>query len=293
MLKKENPADFFEKVIWLATGREEKVKNFFMISGGCINMTVCVITEHKKFFLKYNEEMPEEFFLAELKGLKLLSKNKSLVIPECYGYGRIDGKSFLLMEFLEQDLPNKQFWEHLAQGLATQHKITEDYFGLDHSNYIGSLPQSNKKSKGWVEFFIKERLQKQAGLAHYNQLIDKSIMHQLDSFYQVLHDLIPECEPSLLHGDLWAGNVYSSVFGPSVIDPAVYFGHSECDIAMSYLFGGFAEEFYDTYFEIRPLEIGFSDRREIYNLYPLFVHVNLFGTSYLPAIERILKRFCP
>jgi fructosamine-3-kinase len=155
---------------------------------------------------------------------------------------------------------------------------------------MGSLPQSNKKHSDWISFFVEERLEKQVSLAH--EYLSSSNFSAFNRLYKRLGELIPPEPPALLHGDLWGGNYMVSSDGKAcLIDPAVYYGHREIDIAMTTLFEGFDGDFYASYHEEYPLEKGWRDRLDIFNLYPLLIHLNLFGSGYLGSIERILKRF--
>ena len=171
--------------------------------------------------------------------------------------------------------------------------MEEISFGLDHDNYIGSLPQSNHQHTSWVEFFIEERLEKQIALAKNSGALNNSTIQQFNNLFKRLKEIIPEEKPSLLHGDLWNGNYMLAADGCAcLIDAAVYYDHREMDLAMTRLFGGFPEEFYESYHETFPLSSGFEERVDIHNLYPLLVHVNLFGGSYISQVKSVLSRFC-
>jgi fructosamine-3-kinase len=157
---------------------------------------------------------------------------------------------------------------------------------------MGSLVQYNTPEKSWVEFFVCRRLQVQVALAFDSGHLDKSAVTRFDRFYSRLDQIFSPGKPSLLHGDLWGGNYMVSESGePCLIDPAVYYGHREVDLAMTTLFGGFSAEFYTGYESHHKLEPGWRERLDIYNLYPLLVHLNLFGSSYLGSVTSILKRF--
>ena len=163
-------------------------------------------------------------------------------------------------------------------------------FGLDHDNYIGSLAQSNKKHADWISFFMEERIRPQLKLAMDKKLIDEGTVKQFDKLFDHFDRLIPKEKPALLHGDLWNGNfLVSDSSRAALIDPAVYFGHREMDLAMTTLFGGFDSEFYRAYDEVFPLEKGFEKRVDIHNLYPLLVHVNLFGGGYVRQVKAVLN----
>jgi len=171
-------------------------------------------------------------------------------------------------------------------------RLTNTNFGLDYNNYIGSLHQQNNLHPTWVDFFINERLQPQIKLARDNNEIDSTTILKFENLYKKLDEVFPKEKPALLHGDLWSGNFMSDEKGESVImDPTVYYGHREMDIAMAKLFGGFDAEFYSSYNEHYPLENGWEQRINVCNLYPLMVHVNLFGGGYLGQVKSILSKF--
>jgi len=170
------------------------------------------------------------------------------------------------------------------------HKNHSEYFGWSENNYIGSLRQNNTPHKDFISFFIKERLQKQIDLAKSKGLLDKEDIGAFDKLFNYLPEIIPEAQPSLVHGDLWSGNFIVNDSGvPYLIDPSIQYNFRETDIAFTYLFGGFDQQFYDSYHVDFPLAPGFQDRVKIYNLYPLLVHLNLFGKSYLGSIQSVLK----
>ena len=264
------------------------------IGGGCINDCYKIKTSSGNFFLKYNDaKRYPEMFEAEAKGLHILKKANEIYIPEVISYGEesASGGSFLILEYIESGKKNN-FFENFGKRLARQHKYSSEKFGLDHNNYIGSLPQSNKFHDNWNEFFILERLEKQIQLARNFNRIDHSTMKQFNNLFKHIEEIFPNENPALLHGDLWSGNYLTTPDGaPCVIDPAVYYGHREMDIGMTKLFGGFSPEFYDSYNEHYPLEKGWQQRIDVANLYPLMVHVNLFGGSYLMQVQSVLKRF--
>jgi fructosamine-3-kinase len=184
------------------------------------------------------------------------------------------------------------YWIELGRGLANIHKNRSPTFGLNHDNYIGSLKQSNSPTNSWIHFFIHSRINSQLKLAIDKGQLNSSHQQKFEILFKELPNLLPNEKPALLHGDLWSGNVIVDHHGNAVlIDPAVYYGHREMDLAFTRLFGGFNSEFYHSYFETFPLEPGFDNRVDIYNLYPLLVHVNLFGGSYANQVVSILNRF--
>jgi fructosamine-3-kinase len=196
------------------------------------------------------------------------------------------------MDFLETGSRRSTFWEDFGRALAQLHRKSQESFGLEHDNYIGSLPQSNKTHASWSEFFIQERLEAQLKRARDRNKIGGDILLRMEKLFHRLEGLFPFEPPALLHGDLWSGNFFCGVDGEACIfDPAVYFGHREMDIGMSKLFGGFDPAFYQAYNAEWPLGDDWENRVDIANLYPLLVHVNLFGGGYLSQVRSILQRF--
>ncbi|MEQ8418288.1 MAG: fructosamine kinase family protein [Imperialibacter sp.] len=288
----EHFKSFFEKVIFQSTGVETEDIDFSFVAGGCINNTVKLSCKTGVFFLKWNESAPAGMFEVEAKGLKLLQDTGAVRVPEIINTGTIERKDYLLLEFLESGRRATNYSETLGRELAALHRHSSSYFGLNHDNYIGRLPQKNESKQSWANFFIECRLKPQVGLAAYNGLIANDTLLRFEAFYAKLPALFPEEASSLLHGDLWSGNVHTGPDGHAwLIDPAVYFGHREMDLAFTQLFGGFDASFYSAYHESSPLPPGWKERTDLCNLYPLMVHVNLFGTSYLPAVERTLYRY--
>jgi protein-ribulosamine 3-kinase len=261
------------------------------LSGGCINNVSRLSTSAGNYCIKYNKrDLFPEMFEGEAHGLSLLRNAGEITVPGVVCTGYADSFSYLLLEFIESGRKGSSFYPVFGRSLARLHRHTGDHFGLDRDNYMGSLRQSNKNHKDWISFFVEERLEKQVSLAH--EYLSSSVLSAFKRLYNRLGELLPEEPPALLHGDLWGGNYMVSSAGEAcLIDPAVYYGHRETDIAMTTLFGGFDREFYDAYNEEYPLEKGWKERLDIFNLYPLLIHVNLFGEGYIGSVERILRKF--
>ncbi|GAB2572571.1 fructosamine kinase family protein [Spirosoma areae] len=288
---------FFESILFSAVGHSVDVFDMQFLSGGDINTAAQVFSSEGVFFVKWNQtelsspELPD-MFDAEAKGLDLLRQTNSLTIPHVVGHGRHLDKSFIILEYIDPGKPTKTYWETLGQSMASLHSHTQSKFGLHFTNYIGSLPQINTPTADGFDFFFAHRLLPQAGLALYKELLPKQAYDALFRLRDRLPDLLPNERPALLHGDLWTGNVLVNEDGnPALIDPAVYYGFREADLAFTKLFAGFDERFYEAYDEAFPLYSGFDERVAIYNLYPLLVHVNLFGSGYVSGVERVLKQF--
>lgn len=272
---------------------ELKIINSSPVSGGCINNGCKIETSEGSFFLKYNDDRFPGMFEKEAAGLALLNKTGTPRVPEVIFTGKTGSeKIFILLEWISSSTKKSAFSDTFGRQLAKLHSHTRDSFGLDHDNYIGSLPQYNDSRAGWTEFFIEQRLIPQVKMTRDARGLPGDVVRKMEKLYQRLEDLFPPEKPALLHGDLWGGNFMADENGePAIFDPAVYFGHREMELAFTKLFGGFDKDFYTSYNNSFPLEKGFEERVDIYNLYPLLVHVNLFGESYLFQVQQILKRF--
>ncbi|TVQ68187.1 MAG: hypothetical protein EA360_00560 [Balneolaceae bacterium] len=262
------------------------------LSGGSINRAYRISTNRGEFFLKLNPTAPAGFFEMEAEGLRLLkSAGSGLRIPEVIAVEGSDGArpAFLLMEFIETGSPGNSF--AFGEKLAHLHMYGADSFGLDHDNYIGSLPQSNRRHSDWITFFHEERILPQLRMGVESGRFSSTILAQWDRLAARLHQRIPPSAPSLIHGDLWGGNyLFDSTGNAVLIDPAVYFGHPEMDLAFTKMFGGFSNEFYMGYESVTPLEPGFHERVSLHNLYPLLVHANLFGGHYIQTVMGVIMQ---
>jgi len=255
-----------------------EVLRFQTVGGGCINHGGKLETRNGTYFLKWNSATQYKgMFKAERSGLALLRDTHTLHIPSVVLLDENIDYQWIVMEWVEARPKLKDYWKVLGEQLARLHQHTHSAFGLDHDNYIGSLPQRNEPRHSWVEFFVHERLQPQLRKVNPPPRLQK----QFEQLYAKLPQLMPEERPSLLHGDLWSGNLMTNARGlPCLIDPAVYYGHREAELAFTKLFGGFADGFYDAYANTWALQNEFEGRVDVYNLYPLLVHANLFGGGY-------------
>lgn len=296
------------------------------VGGGCINDAHRLETTAGLFFVKYNDASRYPgMFKAEARGLDLLQKSNTLDVPKVIGVGETGRYSLLVLEYIATASQAADFWEHFGSGLAAMHKNPAHQtsghapapqgtpsaktaknkhtgtskpkektpgFGLDHDNYIGSLPQSNRWHNNWTDFFVSERLEAQLKRAIDEGRAGRDLVQMFEKLYRHLPDFFPDEPPALLHGDLWSGNYMCGGNGRAVIiDPAVYYGHRYMDLGMSKLFGGFSQAFYKAYDEAYPLEPSWQQSMDIANLYPLLVHVNLFGGGYTGSVKSILRRF--
>ena len=266
--------------------------NWKTIEGGSINKTYKVSSKTATFFVKTNTtSVFKNGFKEEVFGLQFLDKNNAF-IPKIIFEGCFENDIFLILEWIEKGTETNHFWEGFAQQLAELHQQKATQFGLDHSNYMGQLPQNNSNFDDFITFFIENRLKPQVKLAFDSHKIEQKHLAQFEVLYTDINSIFPIEKPTAIHGDLWNGNYICSTQEKAIlIDPAVYYGHREIDIAMTQLFGGFPELFYKKYNEIYPLEPCFNLRTNFYNLYPLLVHLNLFGNSYLKSVEDIITKF--
>ncbi|MCA0989346.1 fructosamine kinase family protein [Guptibacillus algicola] len=275
-----------------AYGDEGEIKRWDSVSGGSINDTYYVRTKNREYFAKFNPTAESDFFQAEVDGLTILEQNGVPVPKPLFNYKGGVGKNVLLLDWLAPTTSVKSD-NKLGSVVANMHACHSEKAGLSHSNFIGELRQCNDQKDDWVEFYRDLRLGYLQSVAKEKGLLTKERQSRLTRLRENLHTLINHNpQKSLLHGDLWGGNWLNGKGGkPYLIDPAVYYGDREVDIAFTYLFGGYSEAFYQQYEEEYPLDKGFEDRFPIYQLYYLLVHLVIFGESYGSAVDRILKRY--
>lgn len=258
------------------------------VYGGDINQSFIIETPSEKYFLKVNDNAAEDMFEKEFNGLDLLKEAACIDVPTPVLYGT----NFLVMECITKGNPRNDFWLGFANGLARLHKQTHHHFGLSENNYIASLPQPNNYCESWGEFYSICRIMPLVKKTFDHDKFDKSDVNRIEKLYTKFDELFPAEKPSLLHGDLWSGNFMVNKNGFAIIyDPAVYYGHREMDIAMTLLFGGFDKTFYTHYNEIFPLEKNWQQRIELCQLYPLLVHLALFGGHYYHNVMDIAKKY--
>jgi len=285
-----------EGVLADRAARSVQILDVQPVSGGCIHRTVRLSTNlSEDFFLKWATGTDTDVFAAEADGLTALSESTRLTVPRVIGYSDVgEGSAWLLLEYVPRGSPGPDYAERLGGALAEFHEARPDPYGWHRSNYIGSLRQTNTPMDDWPRFWWSERLEPQLALARANGQLP-GLEAEWDTLESRLPTLLEGAAAdgcAILHGDLWSGNVYPGPDGgPVLVDPAVYRGHREVDLAMTELFGGFPGSFYDAYRERRPLVEGYEAvRRNVYQLYPLLVHVNLFGGGYVEGAAASLRR---
>ena len=261
------------------------------VSGGCINQALVLRDAAQRYFVKLNRPDYADMFAAEADGLRELQAAGALRVPQpiCTG---TDGEAFLVLEYLELGTARGTSQEQLGLRLARLHRHTQPRFGWRRDNTIGSTAQPNAEEDDWVQFWRSRRLNHQLTLAarngHGRALAARgaTLAERLGGFFTGHRPVA-----SLLHGDLWAGNCGALTNGdPVIFDPAVYYGDREADLAMTELFGGFGSRFYAAYNDAWPLDPGYAVRKELYNLYHVLNHANLFGGSYVAQATRMIDR---
>lgn len=269
------------------------ITNTQTLRGGDINKAYRIETTTGSFFLKYNQ-YPHGYDMlqTEVLGLQELAVAEAIPVPTVHGCGTHNNYHFLLLEDWSQQQAKPDFWPSFGRALAKLHQQSAPQFGLSYPNYMASLHQSNELQEDWPTFYWSERLEPLVRTA-----VDAGLLTRADSmaFDQLAHKLnliFPTAPPALLHGDLWSGNYLISPSGQAgLIDPAIYYGHREMDLAMTRLFGGFSDAFYAAYDEFFPLDQLWEERIALCQLYPLLVHVHLFGSSYVQAVRGVIKRY--
>jgi fructosamine-3-kinase len=267
------------------------------VGGGDISSAARVrLADSRQALVKWRTGPPAGLFSAEWRGLELLRSAGALRIPQVFAQGEAAGEApaFIVLEWLGHgSTGSNRAAEALGRGLAALHRVTAPQFGLDYDNFIGTNPQFNHQARDWVAFFREQRLGFQVELAGKNGRFSGRRARWLEKLLARLAEWLPARPPaSLLHGDLWGGNWLVTGSGePALIDPAVYYGHREADLAFTELFGGFPQAFYTAYNEAWPLEPGYAERKDLYNLYHLLNHLNLFGEGYGGGVDSILQKY--
>lgn len=273
---------------------DQQIDHCVGVSGGDISRAYLLEAGKERFFAKVNEDpIALDMFIVERKGIEEISDTKTISTPEVMAVDRLGNNAFLVMEYIDNQRPGSiHSAKLLGTHLAEMHRVRAKSFGWAWDNFIGTLPQSNQERESWTDFYVNGRLWPQLSLALSQGRIKKTEIPSVERMIEVCAPFFQDVTPGLIHGDLWSGNYLISKEGkPYLIDPAVYYGHGEVDIAMSRLFGGFDAAFYDSYHEVLPMTDGYTERMDIYQLYYLLVHLNLFGSSYYGSVMRIMKRY--
>lgn len=275
-----------------AVGRTVRVQRARARGGGCINQGFRVDTDVGAFFVKLNTAARAQMFEAEAEGLRELGSAAAVRVPRPIASGTDGTRAWLVLEYLPLAAGGAAEQRELGCRLAALHRHTGTCFGWTRDNTVGSTPQHNDRSEDWPAFWRERRLRVQLELAARNgyggrlQETGDRLLDGLGAFFRSYSPV-----PSLLHGDLWGGNVgFAAGREPVIFDPAVYYGDRETDLAMTELFGGFSAAFYSGYAQAWPLDAGYARRRDLYNLYHVLNHLNLFGGGYLEQAQRMIDR---
>ncbi len=271
------------------------------VSGGDINRAYrLTLSDGTDVFMKANTRSNLPFFTAEARGLAAIAAAGAIRTPELLGVGT-DGRygAFLLLRWAAGGQRSGRYWENFGHSLAAMHLADTEglvpggRFGFAEDNFIGAGRQVNAPRDSWVAFFRDCRLLPMLKTADEKGWFDTGDRKHMTRLLDHLDEHLTEpARPSLLHGDLWSGNFITGPDGEAwLIDPAAYVGHAEADLAMTELFGGFSPLFYDAYREICPPAPGYGHRRELYNLYHLLNHLNLFGAAYAGSVRRVLRAY--
>lgn len=279
-------------------GSRITIKSRQRVSGGDINEAYgLLLSDGSQVFMKSNRGKGDGFFAAEAAGISAIARTNTIGTPRILCTGRDGGDAFLLMEFVREGKRISDYWRVFGQELAAMHQadtaglVAQGEYGFLEDNFIGERRQANTARHSWISFFRDCRLRPQ--LENAASYFDREEREKAERLLGRLEEILVEPErPSLLHGDLWSGNFITGSDGKAwLIDPAVSVGHAEADLAMTELFGGFSPAFYQAYREAFPMQPGYEYRREVYNLYHLLNHLNMFGRAYLPSVRRIIEKY--
>ncbi|MEG4115669.1 MULTISPECIES: fructosamine kinase family protein [unclassified Microcoleus] len=290
------------------TGETFSLDNRRSVSGGCINQGYYISSSSRAYFAKINQASQVAMFEAEALGLQQMGETQTIRVPEPICWGIEGNSAYIVLEWL--DLGSRggdRAWEEMGRKLAEMHKYTppnppllsareepnsglwRGVFGWDINNTIGSTIQINNWTANWAEFWAEHRIGYQLKLARRRG----GHFPQGERLLEMIPELLAgyEPQPSLVHGDLWGGNAgVTSAGEPVIFDPAAYLGDREVDIAMTELFGGFPAQFYRGYNQVWPLGSGYEERKNVYNLYHILNHFNLFGGSYESQANQMINR---
>ena len=278
-----------KKVIdWLDENQWGRVLKADSLSVGNSTVQFLQLDDGQKVILKEYPFMPATTADGEAQGLLALAATETVRVPKPFVWT----EDFLLVEAIEERRDPQDFAERFGRSLAQMHLHTNDQFGFKQDNFIGATPQLNQWEQDGFVFFEKHRLRPQFEWAAQKGYLDAEDAKRFEKVILRMKEIVPVQAASLLHGDLWQGNVMADEVGrPTLIDPAVYYGWAEADLAMTVMFGGFGDVFFEAYEEVRELEVGWQARLPFYNLYHYLNHLNLFGSGYLSSVRSLLRKF--
>ncbi|HPY82461.1 MAG: fructosamine kinase family protein [Bacteroidales bacterium] len=259
------------------------------IGGGCIANTYKITFGNIAYFLKCGN-LPNDMFIKEADGLQEIANSKTILCPKIIEFN----SDFLLLDFIEQGKRNSNFFTDFGKNFALMHKHTADYCGFYEDNYIGATVQKNTQLPSWTDFYFENRIVFQLKCMEKKGLPTAELRAKITKLESQISNILLGSDDafSLLHGDLWHGNFLVHANGEAcVIDPAVYYGNREADLAMTKLFGGFPTDFYTAYSKEFPLPEGYEYREGIYRLYHIMNHYTLFGGSYYQQAIAIINQY--
>jgi len=273
-----------------ATGKKFEVETYHSVSGGCINQGYKLTGNEQTYFVKINHPSQVEMFVSEALGLKQMLATQTILVPKPICWGMTDKHSYIVLEWLEFGRGNSNSWEEMGRKLAAMHQVgSASQFGWEQNNTIGSTPQINTWTSNWADFFAEYRIGYQLHLAKRRGGNFPDSEQVVTAVRTILAARNPQ--PSLVHGDLWSGNAAVTTSGePVILDPATYYGDREVDLAMTELFGGFPASFYRGYNEVWSLDEGYQQRKNLYNLYHILNHFNLFGGGYGNQAKHMIEQ---
>ena len=270
------------------------INNIYPVKGGALSDTYCIESYEKKYFLKLNtaQNFPL-LFEKEINGLNKIQELSPFNIPEIYQTGTTTNDfQYLILEWIDKTEPTIISWENFGKNLAQLHKNTNAEFGWEEDNYIAIIIQPNQFKASWEKFYSENRIMPMIKLLADKKLLNLKEQKAAENLCSDLGNIFPKEKPALIHGDLWNGNIITrSNQEITLIDPAIYYGHREMDLALADLFGGFDDTFLDSYNEVFPIANNFKERKSIAQLYPLLVHAYLFEGYYIKDVQAILKKF--
>ena len=271
------------------TGHAFRIEHRASVGGGCINSAFRIGGGGATYFVKINSADKANMFAAEAAGLAEIARSNTVRVPRPICHGGNSAGSWLVLEYIA--FGSRGDARALGRDLAAMHRVSSETFGWHRDNTIGATPQINTQRNDWPTFWREHRLGFQLRLAAQNgfgsrlQKSGEQLLEKIPAFFTRYRP-----QPSLLHGDLWSGNIgFDEAGRPLIFDPAVYYGDREADLAMTELFGGFSGDFYAAYREALPLDAGYAVRKHLYNLYHVLNHLNLFGGGYLAQAERMIE----
>ncbi|WMN10778.1 fructosamine kinase family protein [Marivirga salinae] len=277
--------------VFLNSFHHREISQFSSVGGGSINDAYRYSIEGDEYFIKLNNQV-KGIIEKEVDGLKAISRLDCIATPEVIAFEKIDNYEVLVLPFIKGGLKTLKAWDNFGKQLAEMHKKPAPYYGWNNSNFIGSLPQANKPASDFIDFFIEQRIRPQIDLALKQHYFSNDEINQFEMLFKKLNEILPDTKPSLVHGDLWSGNfMIGEKETPYLIDPSVHYNFRETDLAFTHLFGGFDKKFYEAYNQHFPLEPGFQERISLYNIYPLLVHLNLFGKGYYGSVMKNLNLY--